>query len=584
MRPFLILKLFLLLLLPLPAEESYPRHPDSLPQEGVPQGKLTKHQLDLSTTFPGTERDYWLYVPAQYDGEKPACLMVFQDGSSYVNNPKSPGYLPTIFDNLIHAGDMPVTIGLFINPGVVPAPHDQAQPRFNRSFEYDSMGPRYATFLIDEMLPKLTKEHALKISENPDDRAISGASSGAIAAFTVAWERPDQFRRVYSMIGTYVGLRNGHDYPTLIRETEPKPLRIFLQGGTKDLNIYCGDWWMANQTMQRALAFAGYEHTHVWGEGGHNRQHGNALMPDALRWLWQDHGKTPVTTHLDQAQSRAAEWLIPGEDWEVVSEGHNWAEGLALSADGTLYFTDVPDSEIYRLSPDGELSLFAKESGNANGIALGPDGKTLYTASGGAKEIRAYDLATGKHEVVLAGHRSNDLVISHSGQLYFTDPAAGKIHHIHLPTRRHTIVDEDFKGPNGIGLSADQSLLFVCHFDGPFIHSYQIQPDGKLRHKQAYFHAHRPTDDRSCTLDGQCVASNGHLLVGTATGVQIFDQPGRVNLVLPKPRIEDGRINYCALHGSTLYIATKERIYKRKTKLHAAPAWQPPVNPGKPKL
>ncbi|MGC6426996.1 MAG: SMP-30/gluconolactonase/LRE family protein [Akkermansiaceae bacterium] len=544
------------------------------------KGTLTKHQFSDSKIFPGTHRDYWVYVPEEYDEAKPACLMVFQDGRGFVAKPGQVGYVPDVFDQLIAAGEMPVTIGLFINPGVVPAANANAQPRFNRSFEYDGMGPKYANFLIEEMIP-LLEASDLKISKNPDDRAICGASSGAIAAFTVAWERPDHFRRVYSMIGTYVGLRGGNNYPALIRKTEPKPLRIFLQDGSNDLNIYAGDWWMANQTMQRALKWAGYEHTHRWDEGGHNRTEGNKLMPEALRWLWKDHGKVPVKTHPEKCQSRASEYLVPGEDWEVVSEGHNWSEGLALTPDGTLYFTDVPDRELFKITPDGKESLVAKETANANGIALGPEGKLLYTAS--SKQIRAYDLATGGYEVIAKGHGANDVVVSNSGHLYFTDPREGKVWHVDLKTRKQREVAK-LKGLNGIGMSADQTLLFVCQFDGPFVHSYSIQADGALNNAQPYFYAKGPTGSGRYALDGQCTSASGLLLVGTEAGLQIFDQPGRVQLVLPRPAYEDGRVNYCALFEDNLYIATRHRIYKRKVKLKEAPAWKPPVKAPKPRL
>ncbi|MFT6178487.1 MAG: sugar lactone lactonase YvrE/enterochelin esterase-like enzyme [Akkermansiaceae bacterium] len=540
-------------------------------------GKLTKHQFSDSKIFPGTYRDYWVYVPAEYDAAKPAALMIFQDGAGFVSKPGKEGYVPDAFDTLIASGDMPVTIGLFINPGVVPAPagNKEAQPRFNRSFEYDGMGPNYANFLIEEMIP-LLKDYNL--STNPDDRALCGGSSGAIAAFTAAWERPDHFRRVYSMIGTYVGLRGGNDYPALIRKTEPKPLRIFLQDGKNDLNIYGGDWWMANQTMQRALEFSGYEHTHRWDEGSHSRKEGNKILLEALTWLWKDHGKTPVSVHLDKCKSRAAEYLIPGEDWQLVSLGHNWAEGLAVTADGTLYFTDVPDSELYKITPDGKETLFAKDTARANGIALGPDGKTLYTAG---HDIREYKLQTGEFETIYENAFANDIVVSASNIIYYTSPKNKKIGSISSTTA--SFQELPFQGPNGIGLSADQSQLLVCHFDGPFIHSYTLHA-GKPSHKQPYFYAQRPTTDGRCALDGQFATTSGHLLVGTEAGLQIFDQPGRVQLVLPKPRNQDGRINYCYLHQNTLYIATRHRIYKRQIKLTGAPAWQPPVKVPKPKL
>jgi sugar lactone lactonase YvrE/enterochelin esterase-like enzyme len=571
--------LALVLIAPSWGEEAFPADPASRKQRGVPAGQLSKHRFNESKVFPGTERDFWVYVPARYDGAKPACLMVFQDGGSFVSKPDGIGYVPVVFDNLISAGEMPVTIGLFVNPGVVPALRKGAQPRFNRSLEYDGLGPDYSRFLIDELMPLLEGEMGLNLSDDPDDRAICGASSGAIAAFTVAWERPDQFRRVYSMIGTYVGLRGGDEYPTLIRKTEPKPLRVFLQDGENDLNIYCGDWWMANQTIQRALEFSGYEHTHRWGEGAHNRNHGNAILPEALRWLWKGHGETRVAIHPEKSKSRASEWLIPGEDWEVVSEGHNWSEGLALSADGTLFFTDVPDGELFKVTPDGRESLLASETGRGNGIALGPDGSTLYVAGG---QIRAYDTKTGEYAVVVDKASANDVVVSSSGQLYYTAPGENKVWHVNLKTGQRK--GHAFKGPNGVGLSADQSQLLVCQFAGPFVHSYAIGEDGSLSNQQAYHYAHGPTNSGTYALDGQCASASGHLLVGTEAGLQVFDQPGRVNLILPRPAFDDGRINYCALHGSTLYIATRHRIYKRKTIFEAAPAWQDPPEVPKPGL
>jgi len=537
-------------------------------------GKLTKHQFSDSRIFPGTHRDYWVYVPEEYDPDKPACLMIFQDGAGFVRNPGKEGYVPDAFDKLIAAGEMPVTIGLFINPGVVPSLNKNGQPRFNRSLEYDGMGPDYANFLIEEMIPLLD----LNISSNPDDRGLCGASSGAIAAFTAAWERPDHFRRVYSMIGTYVGLRGGNDYPTLIRKTEPKPLRIFLQDGENDLNIYGGDWWMANQTMQRALEFAGYEHTHRWDQGGHNRNEGNKILVEALRWLWKDHGKKPVTTHPEKCKSRASQWLIPGEDWQLVSSDHNWAEGLAITEDGTLYFTDVPDSELFKITPDGTESLFAKDTARANGIALGPTGQTLYTAG---NEIRSYDLKTGQFEVLKMNAGGNDIVVSSGGDIYYTNPGKNQIVWINPRQKSKTL---SFSGPNGIGLSADQSQLIVCQFAGPFAYSYQRGKTGNLLNKQQYFYAQRPTGDKVCALDGQCATASGLLMIGTEAGLQIFDQPGRVQLVLPRPKYEDGRINYCAMFKDTLYIATRHRVYKRKVKLQEAPAWKTPVKPPKPRL
>ncbi len=267
------------------AIDDYTLGPDSQVQAGVPKGEVTKYSW-TSQIFPGTVRDYWVYVPKQYDPAKAACVMVFQDGAGYVN-PEGNWRVPVVFDNLIHKKEMPVTIGIFINPGVVPAASDNALGRFNRSFEYDGLGDRYVRFLLEEILPEVGKKHNL--AKDGNSRAIAGSSSGAICAFTAAWERPEEFSRVFSTIGTYVGLRGGNDYPTLIRKTEAKPIRVFLQDGSNDNNGYGGNWFLANQEMLSAFEFSGYDVKNVWGDGAHNSKHGGAILPDALRWLWRDY-------------------------------------------------------------------------------------------------------------------------------------------------------------------------------------------------------------------------------------------------------------------------------------------------------
>jgi enterochelin esterase family protein len=262
---------------------------DSLPQEGVPRGEVIKMPpFTNSAVFPGTVRDWWVYVPKQYDASKPACLMVFQDGGGYVSTASNAMYrVPTVFDNLIAKKEMPVTIGVFINPGNIPVAGAGERPRNNRSFEYDSLGDLYSKFLIQELLPEVTKKY--NITKDPDGRAIGGASSGGICAFTVAWERPDEFRKVLSHIGSFTNIRGGHNYPALIRKTEKKPLRVFLQDGSHDLDNLHGNWPLANQEMAAALKFMGYDHKFVFGEGTHSGKHGGAILPDSLRWLWRDY-------------------------------------------------------------------------------------------------------------------------------------------------------------------------------------------------------------------------------------------------------------------------------------------------------
>jgi enterochelin esterase-like enzyme len=266
------------------ATDDYKLGPDSNRQEGVPEGTVTKHQW-TSKVFAGTERDYWIYVPKQYDAAKPACVMVFQDGGSYVDTNKD-FRIPIVFDNLIHKREMPVTIGIFLNPGVVPPARSEEKPRQNRSFEYDTPSPQYAEFLLKEILPEVGKSY--KLTANPDERAICGISSGGICAFTVAWERPDAFRKVLSHVGSFTNIRGGYVYPSLIRKSQRKPIKVFLQDGSGDLDNLHGSWPLANQEMAAALKFAGYDYQFEFGDGGHNGKHGGAILPDSLRWLWKD--------------------------------------------------------------------------------------------------------------------------------------------------------------------------------------------------------------------------------------------------------------------------------------------------------
>lgn len=268
------------------AADDYQLGPDSMVQEGVPQGKIVEGKYTSEKNFPGTVRSYWVYIPAQYDSSSPAAVMVFQDGGSYVNK-TGQFRVPVVFDNLIHKKQMPVTVGIFLSPGEVPAAKAGEPSRKNRSFEYDSLGDQYAKFLLEEILPMVVKEHQLKLTDDPNQRAICGISSGGICAFTVAWERPDQFRKVLSHVGSFTNIRGGHVIPAVIRKTENKPLRIFLQDGSGDLDNLHGSWPLANQEMAASLKFKGYDYKFEFGDGGHNGKHGGAILPESLRWLWR---------------------------------------------------------------------------------------------------------------------------------------------------------------------------------------------------------------------------------------------------------------------------------------------------------
>lgn len=268
------------------AIDDYVLGPDSMMHDGVPHGELTKHTWNTSKIFPGTTRSYWVYVPKQYEASKPACVMIFQDGGGCVGLTNGSFRVPVVFDNLMARKEMPVTIGIFINPGEFPG-ENGGRPRSNRSPEYDSLGDAYARFLLEEILPEVAKDYNL--TQDPDGRALCGSSSGGICAFTVAWERPDQFRKVLSTIGSFTNIRGGYVYPSLIRKTEHKPIRVFLQDGSNDLDNPFGNWPLANQQMAAALKFSGYDYKFVLGDGQHSGKHGGSILPETLRWLWRDY-------------------------------------------------------------------------------------------------------------------------------------------------------------------------------------------------------------------------------------------------------------------------------------------------------
>ncbi len=267
--------------------EYYPYPDASFPQRGVPQGKLYPHTWTKSKTYPKTERELLVYIPEQYDGSKPASLIVFQDGLRHADKENSGGLrAPIVFDNLIAVGKMPVTIGIFINPGRLPDQPAGSKPR-NRSIEYDSLGDTYINFLLDEIIPYVTESHALKLSDDPAQWAIAGGSSGCACAWTAAWERPDKFGKVLGWVGTFVDIRGANAYPSLIRKTERKPIRAALLGESNDLDNQFGNWPLANQQMESALEFAGYDYRYWWGPGFHGSRHAAVMLPEMLTWLWE---------------------------------------------------------------------------------------------------------------------------------------------------------------------------------------------------------------------------------------------------------------------------------------------------------
>jgi enterochelin esterase-like enzyme len=290
----------------------YKLGPDSLEQEGVPKGEIKGPFTLPSEVYPGTQHTYWVYVPAQYDRSTPACLMIFNDGQAF-KFPEGDVRAQNVMDNLIYRREIPVMIGVFINPGRTPEqpephPKDWGDRNTNRPAEYNSLDDKYARVIVDELLPVLYKEY--NISKDPEHHGIGGASSGAIAAWTVAWERPDHFRKVLSIVGSFVNLRGGHVYPELVSKADKKPLRIFMQDGRNDNRgqrrdgayDQTRDWFYQNVRLMQALKEKGYDVNYTWGIGRHGQKQGGAIVPEMMRWLWRD---GPVSTDVKDMVERS---------------------------------------------------------------------------------------------------------------------------------------------------------------------------------------------------------------------------------------------------------------------------------------
>ena len=319
--------------------------------------------------------------------------MVFQDGWAYAD-PNGQVRASTVFDNLIHRGEMPVTIGIFIDPGQKEVVYDQ------RALQYVPLTDAYARFLLDEILPAVGADYHLV--DDAAGRAICGMSDGGLCAFTVGWERPDAFSKVVSHIGSFTRLRGGSEYPFLIRKTRGarKPLRVFLQDGARDLNLMEGDWPLANRSMASALRFARYDYRFEMGTGGHDLQHGGAIFPDTLRWIWRDYpgvasagaaagldavtGQWDVVTNIMGTLHRSV-LTISTQDGALAATLDDDAAGkidVAAIAfeDGilTYEYTAPPSQSNWGKGPPGTMATWLKVAGDTfEGVISGSLGLAM---------------------------------------------------------------------------------------------------------------------------------------------------------------------------------------------------------------
>jgi hypothetical protein len=475
-----------------------------------------------------------VYLPAGLDRAAPAPVMVFQDGLQY--------NAPVVFDNLIARQAIPKVVGVFVMHGRVRSGREGARDRMNRSVEYDTVSDAYARFLLTELLPHVEKTHGIRLTRDPNARAIAGNSSGAIAAFAAAWTRPDAFRRVFSAIGTYVGLRGGNDVALHVRLAEPKPIRVFLQDGRRDLNNYTGDWFVANQDLLSALTYAGYDVAHEWGDGEHNSRHATAIFPKAVEWLWRGY-PAPIAANAANASTQdVVQLLAPGEAWTPIERDH------------------VVD-----------------------GWVPGPD-RRRYSASRATKQIVAR-ADGGAISVVAERTPATAVTVSHAGHVYAVDAISRTL--FFVPKGGRTVaVDETLARPAGVALSADQSTLYVADADRQLAYAYRLEPDGRPTDKQAYIYVHHmPGAFHESAAGPMTVDREGRIYMLTGLGIQVFDQLGKCHGILGLPGEGPATaITFSGPEMSHLTVKQGTRIYTRKIKAAGAPSWLAPVTPPAPRL
>ena len=534
--------------------------PPEIKPEAILKGQLKSFSFNTSATFPGTVRNVTVFIPAQYDGSKPACVYVKTDGF----NPRE----QQLMETMIATGEMPVTIGVFVTPGNLPATVKNTLGRRNRCFEYDGTGDNNVRFLIDELLPFVARELDLKLSTSGNDRCIAGGSSGGIAAFTAAWERPDAFSRVYANSGSFVAFRGGHEYPTMVRKYEAKPIRAYLTTGMRDMENCAGDWFLIDLEMEKALKFSGYDYQFRTINGGHVAGYYDQYQ-EAMSYLWKG---WPEPVKAGPSAPRVRDVILPDEPWQLVARDRRGAGGPACNASGEVFFTETAANTIQRIDLDGHLREFLPDAGHASSLTVGADGR-VYAASTQTGRIMSYDPSgQGQGTLVVDGLPGQHLLAMPDGGLYVT--SNGEVWHV--KEGKKTRVDKGLKLAAGLAYRADQWLLSVADGHSKWVYSYQINADGTLTNKERFYWLHVADGDDDAGAESVCFAREGPMLVATRWGIQITADDGPTQVILPLPN--RARVQGVCLGGrerDTLFAFTDDTIWKRKVKLHGIGAFTP---------
>lgn len=539
--------------------------PPAIKPEDIRPGTTKQFRFTESRIFPGTVRDVTVFIPAQYDPKTPACVYVKTDGF----NPRE----KVLMETMIATKEMPVTVGVFVRPGELPAPMRGTLGRRNRCFEYDGVSDNNVRFLAEELLPSVAKQFNLNLSTAGNDRCISGGSSGGIAAFTAAWNRPEAFSRVYAASGSWVAFRGGHEFPTMVRKFEAKPIRAFLTTATRDMENAAGDWFLLDREMDKALAFSGYDYQFRVIDGRHVAGYIDNWR-EGMAYLWRG---WPARVRAGPSAPRAQEILISGEGWQLVAEGFKSTRGPAGNMSGEIFFADTSNNKIHRVDLEGKVSEFVADAGQAHCVTIGADG-SLFTISEKSGKLMRYD-AAGNGTVVMDGMLGHSILATPGGGLYVTANGdkpnlPGTVWFINGGKKLQ--VDSGIKFATGLAYRPDQWLLSVAEGHSKWVYSYQMNADGTLANKERFFHLHVADWDDDAGAESLCYSLEGRQFIATRSGVQISADDGPTQVILPVP--DGARVTGVCLGGKdkdTLFAFCGSKVWKRKVQHHAMGAFTP---------
>ena len=521
------------------AQQAYnitaPHDPATVKMAEEDRGEVVKFEITDSPTYPGTTREVWVYVPKLYQDTAPACLLVCMDGILYDAT--------TIMDNLIATGEMPVTIGVFVNPGVVYDENGEVV-RYNRCKEFDSTDDRFVSFLEQEVLARVEgmqtqSGQTIRLSSDANDRAITGASSGGIAAFSAAWNRPDLFSRVYTTVGTFVAMRGGHEYAAIVRKTEPKPLRIYMQDGWYDVwNPIFGEWFEYNLLMESAFNFAGYEAFHVWNRGNHSIKYGTLAFPDAMRWLWKGYPARVQKGWSNNGMLQSI--LLPDCDWQIVATTGDISSDIYPAPNGQA--TYASGNKVYQINPTtreatSTTSLKTGDKLMGDGIIL--RGTSLYhngkKVAEGLYDCQGVQALAENQYVVLCSDKTR-------------------------ATNRMRVLTQ---GERALAVSPDYRLCVSGQANTHHLLSTVMNQQGEMLYTEPFYYLQDLSNGTESKSGNMAFDTDGNLYVATALGVQVVDHNGRTRAILSLPA---GEVQSLAFSGNYLYVVCGESIYVRQMK------------------